>query len=61
MIKNIQIKHFFETEKPIYINQYEEDYIHLLPITRNRLEEEFGTELNEMEIDKLMENFEQQL
>jgi hypothetical protein len=61
MIDNIQINDFFETEKDIYTNQYEEDFIHLLPITRNRLEEKFGTELNEIEIDKLMEKFEEQL
>jgi hypothetical protein len=32
-----------------------------LPITRNRLEEKFGNELNEIEIDELMEKFEEQL
>jgi hypothetical protein len=61
MIDNTQINDFFETEKDIYANQYEEDFIHLLPITRNRLEEKFGTELNEIEIDELMEKFEEQL
>ena len=43
MINNTQINDFFETEKDIYTNQYEEDFIHLLPITRNRLEDKFGT------------------
>jgi len=61
MIDNTQINEFFETEKDIYINQYKEDFIHLLPITRNRLEEKFRTELNEIEIDELMEKFEEQL
>jgi len=61
MIDNTEINDFFETEKDIYTNQYEEDFIHLLPITRNRLEEKFGNKLNEIEIDELMEKFEQQL
>jgi hypothetical protein len=61
MIESIQINDFFETEKDIYTNQYEEDIIHLLPITRNRLEDKFGTEFNEMGIDELMEKFEEQL
>jgi hypothetical protein len=61
MIESIQINDFFETEKDIYTNQYEEDFIHLLPITRNRLEEKFGNKLNEIEIDELMEKFEEQL
>jgi hypothetical protein len=61
MIDNTEINDFFETEKDIYTNQYEEDFIHLLPITRTRLEEKFGNELNEIEIDELMKKFEQQL
>jgi hypothetical protein len=61
MINNIQINDFFNIEKKIYNNQYEEDFIHLLPITRNRLEDKFGKDLNEMQIDELMEKFEEQL
>lgn len=59
--QDIHIKKFLEGEKTTYNNQHKEDYEHLLPITRNRLEEKFGGQLTDDEIDKYMESFEKLL
>jgi ubiquitin C-terminal hydrolase len=55
------IKEFLESEKSVYSNIYPEDNQHLLPITLERLIEQFRDNLSQQEIYELMEQFEKEL